>query len=112
MQGSIEGFPLPSQGRKSRTGKAHRHLLHGRGMRKTRRDTATTKGGWAMGEGRSILLVERDKVTADRLAGWLEDAGFDVLACPGPSAPGYRCVGSLRGSCPLVEPVDLVVLDL
>jgi len=63
-------------------------------------------------EEQSVLLVEQDEQTSSRLAGWLEDAGYDVLVCPGPSAPDYRCVASRRGSCPLVAPVDLVVLDL
>jgi hypothetical protein len=59
-----------------------------------------------------ILLVEHEEGRRVLIAGWLEDAGYDVLTCPGPSAPGYSCIGSREGHCPLVDPASLVVLDL
>jgi hypothetical protein len=46
------------------------------------------------------------------LGSWLESAGFQVLACPGPQAPGYECVGGRTGWCPLIEPADIIVVDL
>jgi hypothetical protein len=59
-----------------------------------------------------ILLVEHDEKRRVLIAGWLEDAGYDVLTCPGPSAPDYSCIGSREGRCALVDPASLVVLDL
>jgi hypothetical protein len=59
-----------------------------------------------------ILLVEHDEGRRALFGGWLQDAGYDVLTCPGPSAPGYSCVGSREGHCALVDPASLVVLDL
>ncbi len=59
-----------------------------------------------------ILLVEHDEQRRALFGGWLQDAGYEVLACPGPSAPGYSCIGSRAGHCPLVNPASLVVLDL
>jgi hypothetical protein len=59
-----------------------------------------------------ILLVEHDEQRRALIGGWLQDAGYDVLTCPGPSAPEYSCIGSRAGGCPLVYPASLVVLDL
>lgn len=61
---------------------------------------------------RAVLLVEPDEQRRILFGGWLEDAGFDVLTCPGPSAPEYSCVGGRTGACPLVDPASLIVLDL
>ena len=60
----------------------------------------------------NVLLVEPDEDVRDRIGEWLEDEGFDVLACPGPGAPQYTCVGSRAGSCPLEHDADVVVLNL
>jgi CheY-like chemotaxis protein len=59
-----------------------------------------------------ILVVEANARGRDRIGAWLEQAGYEVLTCPGPSAPSYRCVGSHLGRCSLVEGADAVVLDL
>jgi hypothetical protein len=59
-----------------------------------------------------ILLVEHDEERRGLIAGWLQDEGYDVLTCPGPSAPDYSCIGSREGRCALVDPASLVVLDL
>jgi CheY-like chemotaxis protein len=59
-----------------------------------------------------VLLVEANARARDRIGGWLESAGYDVLACPGPSAPSYECVGSHTGRCALMDGADVVVLDL
>jgi hypothetical protein len=59
-----------------------------------------------------VLIVDRDVDTRDRLEGWLEDVGFGVVVCAGPSAPEFTCVGSREGRCPLAQDADLVVLDL
>jgi hypothetical protein len=64
-----------------------------------------------MRERRKVLIVERDRGEVDRLGTALEDAGFEVISCPGPSAPDYRCVGDRESYCPLVEHADVVVLD-
>jgi hypothetical protein len=59
-----------------------------------------------------ILLVERGDERRALFGGWLEAAGYEVLSCPGPSAPEYSCIGRRSGHCPLVEAASLVVLDL
>jgi hypothetical protein len=56
--------------------------------------------------------VEHDEQRRALIGGWLQDAGYDVLTCPGPSAPEYSCIGSRAGGCALVDPASLVVLDL
>jgi hypothetical protein len=59
-----------------------------------------------------ILLVEHDEDIRDLIGGWLQGAGYDVLTCPGPSAPDYSCIGGRSWRCALVEAASLVVLDL
>jgi len=61
---------------------------------------------------KTVLLVDLDATERDHLGKALEDAGFQVLGCPGPSFPDYTCVGAREGDCPLVEHADAVVLDL
>lgn len=60
----------------------------------------------------TVLIVEQDGVDRRRMGGWLERAGYEVIACPGPSAEGGFCLGEVGGPCPLVDGSDLVVLDL
>lgn len=60
----------------------------------------------------TVLVVESDPEARDLLGSWLESAGFQVLACPGPQGPAYVCVGGRTGWCPLIEPADAVVIDL
>lgn len=59
----------------------------------------------------TVLLVESDEAESKRLGRALEEAGYEVIACPGPSAPDYTCIGGREGSCPLVERAEVVVLD-
>ncbi len=60
----------------------------------------------------AVLVVQADPEERERVGTWLEEAGFDVLTCPGPSGPDYTCVGSREGTCPLVAEADIVVLDM
>jgi len=60
----------------------------------------------------TVLLVERSPDSRDRIGRWLEEAGYEVLACPGPTGPDYRCVGGRGNGCPLVHAADAAVLDL
>jgi CheY-like chemotaxis protein len=60
----------------------------------------------------TVLVVEQDECRRDQVGGWLEGAGFDVLACPGPSAPSYTCLASCNAPCPLAAGADVVVLDM
>jgi DNA-binding response OmpR family regulator len=60
---------------------------------------------------RTVLLVEHDRGVLERLGEWLEEAGFQVMVCPGPTAPSYTCIGGEGGPCPLVRAADGVVLD-
>jgi hypothetical protein len=60
----------------------------------------------------TVLLVEADDAERERLGRALEDAGYEVLACAGPTAPDYTCIGGREGYCPLLERADAVVLDL
>ena len=64
-----------------------------------------------MREEGTVLLVESYPEASERLGGALEAAGYEVLSCPGPTAPDYTCVGAREGSCPLLEHADVVVLD-
>jgi hypothetical protein len=59
-----------------------------------------------------VLLVDLDPTERDRFGVALEDAGYRVVDCPGPSLPDLECVGSRQGYCPLLEQADAVVLDL
>jgi CheY-like chemotaxis protein len=58
-----------------------------------------------------VLLVQSDAVERELLGTWFEMSGFDVTACPGPSAPTYVCIGDRTGRCPLIDEADVVVLD-
>jgi CheY-like chemotaxis protein len=58
-----------------------------------------------------VLLVQKDLAERLVLATWFEMSGFDVTACPGPTAPTYVCIGDRTGSCPLMADADVVVLD-
>jgi len=60
---------------------------------------------------KTVLVVEADAEERDRYGNWLEDAGFEVLACPGPRGPTYTCVGGKTGTCALAKGADLVILD-
>jgi hypothetical protein len=62
--------------------------------------------------GGGVLVVEADDAERERLGSALEGAGFEVLTCPGPTAPDYTCVAGRGGSCPLVEGAAVVVLDM
>jgi hypothetical protein len=62
-------------------------------------------------ETKTVLVVSADPGDRDQYGGWLEEEGFEVLACPGPSRPGYVCVGGKTGTCALARCSDLVVLD-
>src|SRR5439155_17121019 len=57
---------------------------------------------------KTVLLVNLDATERDGLGEALEDAGFQVLDCPGPSFPDYTCIGAREGYCPLVEHADSV----
>jgi hypothetical protein len=59
----------------------------------------------------TVLLVESDEGERERLGNALEQAGYQVIACPGPTAPEYNCIGGREGYCPLLERADVVVLD-
>jgi hypothetical protein len=58
----------------------------------------------------AVLLVENEEQRRTLFGGWLESVGFDVLTCPGPSAPEYSCIGTRAGRCPLVDAASLIVL--
>ena len=59
----------------------------------------------------TVLLVGSDESRRERLGHALESAGYEVIPCPGPTAPDYTCIGGREGYCPLVEQADVVVLD-
>lgn len=60
----------------------------------------------------TALIVESDEQEGERLAACLEDAGFEVTLCPGPSGPDYTCVGARTLECPLAKEASVVVLDM
>lgn len=57
-------------------------------------------------------MVQSDPVERERFGSWLEQAGFEVSLCPGPTEPDYTCVGAREGMCPLAAEADVVVLDM
>jgi len=59
-----------------------------------------------------VLVVESEGWVRDLLVPWLEDAGFDVMTCPGPQGPEFVCAGATKEGCPLAEDAELIVLDL
>jgi CheY-like chemotaxis protein len=59
-----------------------------------------------------ILLVERDPKARDLIGSWLKGAGYEVLLCPGPTAPDYSCIGGRARRCALVDPVTVIIVDL
>ncbi len=62
-------------------------------------------------ERKVALVVEADPGTRARVGAWLEASGYEVLSCPGPMPPGYRCVISRGLRCVLAGAADVVVLD-
>jgi hypothetical protein len=60
----------------------------------------------------TALIVESDEQEGERLAACLEDAGFEVTVCPGPSGPDYTCVGARTLQCPLANGASVVILDM
>lgn len=59
-----------------------------------------------------VLVVEKEARRRRLVGGWLEEAGMDVLLCPGPSEPDYTCIGTGAGRCPLAAGAGVIVLDL
>ena len=60
----------------------------------------------------AVLVVEHDRDARSRIGRWLAEADYDVIECPGPSAPDFTCVGSRGGRCALAMDADVVVLNL
>jgi CheY-like chemotaxis protein len=69
-------------------------------------------GGRRVQDAQTVLIVDHDREGRDRMERWFQRAGYRLLACPGPAAPGLTCIGGEGGPCPLVDTSDLVVLDL
>ena len=59
----------------------------------------------------TVLMVESERLVREFVADRLQQAGYDVIACPGPSAPNYTCIGTRGDRCPLEVAADVVVLD-
>ena len=62
-------------------------------------------------ERKVVLVVEADPRARAPIGGWLEAQGYEVLTCPGPMPPGYRCVIGRGRRCALADAADVVVLD-
>jgi CheY-like chemotaxis protein len=60
---------------------------------------------------RTVLVVADRQSIRDSMGPALEEAGYEVLACPGPRPPGYVCVGGRGGRCPLAAAAEAVVVD-
>lgn len=59
-----------------------------------------------------VLVVESEEWLRELLIPWVREAGFEVVACPGPQGPDFDCAGASTYGCPVAEGADLVVLDL
>jgi pimeloyl-ACP methyl ester carboxylesterase len=64
------------------------------------------------GSGPTVLLVEADADERGLFGTWLEEEGFGLLTCPGPTEPDYTCIGARTGACPLATEATVVVLDM
>ena len=60
----------------------------------------------------TAVVVSEDDGLRQGVASWLEEAGLEVMVCPGPRAPHFTCIGLEGGACPLVAGTDVVLLDL
>ncbi len=58
-----------------------------------------------------VLLVANDQIGGSEIADTLEEAGHEVMWCPGPQAPTYVCQGGRGCTCPLTGAADVVVVD-
>lgn len=58
-----------------------------------------------------ILLVEGDETERERIGGWLQEAGYGLMDCPGPQRQDFTCLGVRGEHCALVEIADLAILD-
>lgn len=74
-------------------------------MRRPRRDRA-----WSTAS--SVLVVSGDAGLREQVAAWVDEAGYNVIMCPGPHPPGYSCIGLRGEGCPLEAAAALTVLDL
>ena len=61
---------------------------------------------------RNVLVVGSDPVERERLGAALEEDGFEVMLCSGPTKPDYTCLGARLGRCPLATDGCVVVLDM
>ena len=68
--------------------------------------------GGSVSSGGAVLVVEYDLAERNRMAAWLESAGYEVMVCTGPLKPDYTCVGGRGGVCALADGADVVVLNL
>lgn len=62
-------------------------------------------------ERKVVLVVAYLAEDRDRLADWVEQAGYDASMCPGPHG-AELCPQVLGQSCPLARDVDAVVIDM
>ena len=60
----------------------------------------------------SVLVVSSDLGLREQVSTWVDEAGYDVVMCPGPHLPGRSCIGLRGEGCPLDAAADLTVLDL
>ncbi len=58
-----------------------------------------------------IVLVERNRDSAERHAGWLDGLGHTFRYCGGPHAPDFRCPFQQTGSCDLWKTGELFIYD-
>ena len=65
--------------------------------------------GPGRGARRTVLVEAEDGAEAQVLWRHLQEAGYDVLWCPGPTAGRQPCPLVTRQACPLVEEADLIV---
>lgn len=59
-----------------------------------------------------VLVVEHDAATRAQMSDWLDEAGYDVITCPGPLAPDYVCIAGWGRQCALATAADAVVLNI
>lgn len=58
----------------------------------------------------TVLVVSDDLGLSDEVGDWLEEAGLEVLLCPGPGSRG--CTGLAGRQCALERAADAIVMDV
>ncbi|MBV8084366.1 MAG: hypothetical protein JO247_06085 [Chloroflexi bacterium] len=60
---------------------------------------------------KTILITQPNTDVLDNMAGWLRQAGYNVVLCTGPGEYRKDCMAHSFDDCPLWPGADLVIYD-